>query len=243
MKIKLLWPALLLVFAMLSMNLSAQFANQAFYTRDAKGAITSYDFPALPYAYNALEPAIDSLTMSIHYDRHHRAYYTKFLTLVKESKLEGQSLEDIFSSVSNYPEALRNNAGGYYNHTLYWENMSPKGGGKPSGELAAAIDRKFGSFEKFKEAYANAAKGKFGSGWAWLILDSERELKITSTANQDNPLMDVAGQKGTPLLALDVWEHAYYLKYQNKRADYVEAFWSVVNWNEVERRYAQAVTK
>lgn len=224
-------------------GLKAQPATQAFYGRDASGAITSYLFPALPYAYNALQPAIDSLTMSIHYDKHHRAYYSKFVTLAKENQLEGKSLEEIFASMSKYPEALRNMGGGYYNHTLFWENMSPGGGGKPGGELASAIDKRFGSFEKFKETYGNAAKSKFGSGWAWLILDSKKELQVSSTANQDNPLMDVVLPQGAPLLALDVWEHAYYLKYQNKRADYVDAFWSLVNWKEVERRYTEAMAK
>lgn len=213
---------------------------QDFYTRNASGAINGYKFPALPYAYNALQPSIDSMTMAIHYDRHHRAYYTKFVAAAAEKKLEGKSLEDIFAMVGTTNETIRNNGGGYYNHTLFWENMSPQGGGQPSGKLAAAIEKKFSGFDKFKEAFGNAAKGKFGSGWAWLILDKNNELQITTTSNQDNPLMDVVDQKGTPLLALDVWEHAYYLKYQNKRADYVEAFWKVVNWKEAEKRFENA---
>jgi Fe-Mn family superoxide dismutase len=217
--------------------------TQAFYTYGADGKITGFAFPALPYAYNALQPAIDSLTVSIHYDKHHRGYFTKLTATAKENKLEGMSLEEIFATVSKYPEVVRNNAGGLYNHTLYWENMAPAKGSKPTADLAAALDKRFGSFDKFREIFGNAAKTKFGSGWAWLIVDKNNELQVTSTSNQDNPLMDVADQKGTPLLALDVWEHAYYLKYQNKRADYVEAFWSVVNWDEVARRYAAALKK
>ncbi len=217
--------------------------TQAFYTYGADGKRTGFAFPALPYAYNALQPAIDSLTVSIHYDKHHRGYFTKLVVAAKENNLEGKSLEEIFASVSKYPEAVRNNAGGLYNHTLYWENMAPPKGSKPSGKLAEAINKRFGSYDKFREQFGNAAKTKFGSGWAWLILDKNKELQVTSTSNQDNPLMDVVDQKGAPLLALDVWEHAYYLKYQNKRADYVEAFWTIVNWDEVARRYAEALGK
>jgi Fe-Mn family superoxide dismutase len=216
---------------------------QAFYIYDATGNRNGFAFPALPYSYKALEPTIDSLTVSIHYDRHHRAYFTKFAVAAKENKLEGKSLEEIFATMSKFPDAVRNNGGGFYNHTLYWENMGPAKGGKPSGALAAAIDKKFGSFDKFKEIYSNAAKSKFGSGWAWLILDPKMELQVTTTSNQDNPLMDVIEPKGAPLLALDVWEHAYYLKYQNKRGDYVDSFWSVVNWDEVSRRYQLALIK
>jgi len=222
---------------------STKIQPQAFYTYDAGGNRIGFAFPALPYAYNALQPSIDSLTVSIHYDRHHRAYFTKFATAAKEIKLEGKSLEEIFASISKYPDLVRNNGGGLYNHTLYWENMSPSKGEKPSGALAAAIDKKFGSFDKFREIFSAAAKNKFGSGWTWLILDPKMELQVTTTSNQDNPLMDVVEPKGAPLLALDVWEHAYYLKYQNKRGDYVDAFWSIVNWNEVSRRYQAALIK
>lgn len=229
--------ALLLLSSSASIAQKTQTLQPSFYTLDATGKITGYNFPALPYAYNALQPAIDSLTVSIHYDKHHRGYYTKFLAAAKENNLEGTSLEDIFKQISKYPDAVRNNAGGLYNHTLYWENMAPARGSKPTGELAAAIDLEFGSFDKFREQFSNAAKSKFGSGWAWLIIDNQGKLAVTSTSNQDNPLMDVAEKKGLPLLALDVWEHAYYLKYQNKRPDYVEAFWSLVNWDEVSKRY------
>lgn len=220
---------------------NAKFTPQAFYSYDASGKITGYNLPALPYAYNALQPSIDSLTVSIHYDKHHRGYFTKFTGLVKDNNLEGKTLDEIFKNMSKYPDALRNNAGGLYNHTLYWENMGPAIGARPTGALAEAINKQFGSFDKFKEQFSNAAKNKFGSGWAWLILSADNTLKVTSTSNQDNPLMDVVDQKGAPLLALDVWEHAYYLKYQNKRGDYVDAFWNIVNWDEVARRYANAM--
>jgi len=231
-------------FACMFLNTAvAQPSPQSFYTYAPDGSVKGYLFPALPYAYNALEPSIDSLTVAIHYDRHHRAYYTKFVAALSENKLEGKTLEEIFASMGKYPEVLRNNGGGYYNHTLYWENMSPTGGGVPAGKLAAAIDKAFGSYDKFRELFGNAAKNKFGSGWAWLILTAKGELQVTTTSNQDNPLMDVVSQQGTPLLALDVWEHAYYLKYQNKRADYVDAFWKLVNWKEVQRRYEAALKK
>jgi superoxide dismutase, Fe-Mn family len=246
MKLNLL-PALLVISAIATFQsgIKAQpgAKTNAFYTYDAGGNRTGFAFPALPYAYNALQPAIDSLTVSIHYDKHHRAYFTKFVATAKENKLEGKTLEEIFASVSKYPESVRDFGGGLYNHTLYWENMAPPKGSSPSGALAAAIDKKFGSFEKFKDIYSKAANGKFGSGWTWLILDKNKELQVTTTSNQDNPLMDIADQKGIPLLALDVWEHAYYLKYQNKRGDYVNAFWSIVNWDEVGRRYAAGLAK
>lgn len=207
------------------------------YTGTPAGAL---EFPALPYAYDALEPYIDAKTMEIHYDKHHRAYYTNFVNAVKGTALENQPLEQIFASVSKQSDAVRNNGGGYYNHNLFWKNMS-KDTGKPSAELSAAIDKTFGSFDKFREAFGNAAKTRFGSGWAWLVLAPGKTLAVTSTGNQDNPLMDVAQVKGAPLLALDVWEHAYYLKYQNRRPEYVEAFWNVVNWNEVNKRYSEAL--
>jgi superoxide dismutase, Fe-Mn family len=198
------------------------------------------EFPPLPFAYNALEPYIDARTMEIHYDKHHRAYYTNFLNAIKSTPLEGKPLTDIFASVSKQPDAVRNNGGGYYNHLFFWNNLGTGSAG-PSAELSAAITKAFGSFDKFKETFSTAAKTRFGSGWAWFYLDSNRNLAIASTPNQDNPLMDISPVKGMPLLTIDVWEHAYYLKYQNRRADYVEAFWNVVNWNEVNRRYQQAV--
>jgi len=216
---------------------------QSFYTHGADGQQNGFAFPALPYSYDALEPYIDKETVEIHYSKHHRAYFDKFVAAVKGTDMEKMSLVDIFSKISKSPEAIRNNGGGLYNHTLYWENMAPKAGGLPGGTLAAAIDKTFGSFDKFKEKFGIAGKTKFGSGWAWLILDNTGKLQVTTTSNQDNPLMDVVDVRGTPLLALDVWEHAYYLKYQNKRADYVDAFWNLINWPEVQKRYEKALLK
>jgi Fe-Mn family superoxide dismutase len=178
--------------------------------------------------------------MEIHYDRHHRAYFNNYVNAVKGTALENVPLEKVFSEVSKAGDAVRNNGGGFYNHVVFWKNLG-QGRSAPSQELSAAINNTFGSFEKFKETFSNAAKTRFGSGWAWLYLTSNRNLAIGSTPNQDNPLMDLSPIKGTPLLTLDVWEHAYYIKYQNKRADYVEAFWNIVNWDEVNRRYAEAV--
>ncbi len=198
------------------------------------------EFPALPYAYNALEPYIDARTMEIHYDKHHRAYYTNFINAIKGTTLEGMSLTDIFASVSKQSDAVRNNGGGYYNHLFFWNNLSAGSAG-PSSELSAALTKTFGSFDKFREAFNTVAKTRFGSGWAWLYLNADKNLAVGSTPNQDNPLMDLSPVKGTPLLTLDVWEHAYYLKYQNKRADYVDAFWNVVNWEEVSGRFQQAL--
>jgi Fe-Mn family superoxide dismutase len=198
------------------------------------------EFPALPYSYDALEPYIDASTMEIHYDRHHRAYFNNFIAAVKGTALENASIEKIFSEISKSGDAVRNNGGGFYNHVIFWENLG-KGSSKPSAELSSAIDQTFGSFEKFREIFSNAAKTRFGSGWAWLVVTPDKKLAVGSTPNQDNPLMDISPIKGIPLLTIDVWEHAYYLKYQNKRPDYVEAFWNVVNWDEVNRRYAEAV--
>ncbi len=196
--------------------------------------------PALPYAYDALEPYIDARTMEIHYDRHHRGYFNNFTAAIKGTALETKSIEEIFASVSTAGDAIRNNGGGFYNHVVFWNNLAPKSSG-PSAELSEALVRDFGSMDKFKELFSNAAKTRFGSGWAWLVITADKKLAVGSTPNQDNPLMDVSPLKGTPLLALDVWEHAYYLKYQNKRPDYVEAFWNVVNWEEVSRRYKEAL--
>ncbi|MBA4322798.1 MAG: superoxide dismutase [Odoribacter sp.] len=197
-------------------------------------------FPPLPFGYDALEPYIDARTMEIHYDRHHRAYFNNFVNAIKGTPMESLTIEEIFSNVSSHGDAVRNNGGGYYNHTIFWNNLG-KGSSGPSNKLKAAIDKNFGSFDKFKETFNNAAKTRFGSGWAWLYLNSDKNLAAGSTPNQDNPLMDLSPVKGTPLLTLDVWEHAYYLKYQNKRADYIEAFWNVVNWEEVDKRYNQAL--
>jgi Fe-Mn family superoxide dismutase len=198
------------------------------------------EFPALPYSYDALEPYIDARTMEIHYDRHHRTYFNNYVNAVKGTAFENTPLQEVFAEVSKAGDAIRNNGGGFYNHMLFWQNMG-QGRSAPSQELSAAINKTFSLFEKFKEAFSNAAKTRFGSGWAWLYLTSDRNLAIGSTPNQDNPLMDLSPIKGTPLLTLDVWEHAYYLKYQNKRADYIEAFWNVINWDEVNKRYAEAV--
>lgn len=200
----------------------------------------AYVFEPLPYAYDALEPNIDAKTMEIHYDRHHRAYFNNMVNALEGTDLYGHSLESLFDRMSELPVALRNNAGGHWNHDLFWNIMSPDGGGEPSGELAQAIDEDFGSFDEFKEEFNRAAATRFGSGWAWLSVSEDGSLFVSSTANQDNPLMDVVSPRGLPILGLDVWEHAYYLKYQNMRGSYIEAFWNVVNWPEVEKRYAEA---
>ncbi len=200
----------------------------------------AFELPNLPYAFDALEPHIDAQTMEIHHGKHHGGYVTKLNAAVEGTGLEGKNIEEVMKSVGSLSSAVRNNGGGHFNHSLFWTVMSPNGGGNPSGELATEIDKKFGSFDKFKEEFGNAAATRFGSGWAWLCLDKNKELFVTSTANQDNPVMDIAENPGTPILGLDVWEHAYYLKYQNKRPDYISAFWNVVNWEEVERRFITA---
>jgi len=201
----------------------------------------AYPFSALPYAYDALEKFVDKETMEIHYSRHYKAYHSKFLAAIMGSGMEGKSMEEIFTSTSKLSPALRNNGGGYYNHKLFWEVMAPTGGGEPSGTLMPAIVEAFGSFDAFKKQFETAAIGVFGSGWAWLAVDKSGKLFIATSPNQDNPLMDVAPKYGVPVLALDVWEHAYYLRYQNKRADYVSLFWSVVNWPMVEQKFVAAV--
>jgi len=210
--------------------------NQVTVKPSAIEGVPASEFPPLPYAYNALEPYIDARTMEIHYDKHHRTYYTNFINAVKGTPLEGKPLSEIFASVSKQTDAVRNNSGGYYNHLFFWKNLAA-GTHSPSSELTAAITLTFGSLDKMKELFNNAAKARFGSGWAWLYLGADKKLAIASSPNQDNTLMDISPVKGTPLLALDVWEHAYYLKYQNKRADYAEAFWNIINWEEVSRRY------
>jgi superoxide dismutase, Fe-Mn family len=192
----------------------------------------------LPYAFNALEPHIDARTMEIHHDRHHKAYTDNLNKAIAGTPQENMSIEDILKNVSTLSPAVRNNGGGYYNHNLFWEIMSPNGGGEPSGALGDAINGSFGSFATFKEQFSNAGATRFGSGWAWLYIQ-DGNLKIGSSPNQDNPLMDLSDIKGKPILGLDVWEHAYYLNYQNKRPDYIAAWWNVINWEEVARRFSQ----
>ncbi len=200
-------------------------------------ANAQFTFPELGYKYDALEKFIDKTTMEIHYTRHHKAYYNNFMAAVQEFGLGEMTLEEIFARVNQYPATVRNNGGGFYNHALFWEVMSPKGGGIPGKDLLKAIQRDFGSFEAFKQEFEDAAKGQFGSGWAWLAVGTGGRLFVSKTANQDNPLMNVVEERGVPILGLDVWEHAYYLHYQNNRAVYVENFWKVVDWNRVERKY------
>lgn len=199
----------------------------------------AFTLPALPYAFDALEPHFDARTMEIHHGKHHNAYVTNLNNAIAGTDLEGKSLEELMK-VAGSNTAVRNNGGGHWNHSLFWQILSPNGGGAPTGELAAAIDAKFGSFDAFKETFNKAAATRFGSGWAWLCVDTKKELCVCSSPNQDNPLMDVSDCPGTPILGLDVWEHAYYLHYQNRRPDYISAFWNVINWEEVSKRYAAA---
>ena len=191
----------------------------------------------LPYANDALEPHFDAMTMEIHHDRHHQAYVTNLNAAVAGTDLERKSIEELMAGISKAPAPVRNNGGGHYNHTFFWNILSPNAGGSPVGTLATAIDSTFGSLDNLKAEFKKAGIGRFGSGWAWLIVKEDGSLAITSTPNQDNPLMDVAEVKGTPILGLDVWEHAYYLKFQNKRPDYIDTFWNLVDWNGAETRY------
>jgi Fe-Mn family superoxide dismutase len=196
----------------------------------------AFELPALPYAYDALEPHMDARTMEIHHSKHHNGYTTNLNNAVAGTDLEGKSIEDILGNLDMENAAVRNNGGGYFNHDLFWKVMSPNGGGQPTGDLAAAIDAKFGSFDAFKDAFSKAAATRFGSGWAWLCKKADGSVDVCSTANQDNPLMPgMCG--GTPILGLDVWEHAYYLNYQNRRPDYINAFFNVINWEEVNARF------
>lgn len=199
----------------------------------------AFELPKLPYAYNALEPHIDARTMEIHHSKHHQAYVTNLNGAIAGSDAEKLSIEDICKTISKYPMPVRNNGGGHYNHSLFWTVMKQNGGGNPTGAIAAAIDSAFGSFDEFKTKFNTAGATRFGSGWAWLIVGADKKLAVTSTPNQDNPLMDIAEVKGTPVLGCDVWEHAYYLNYQNRRPDYMSAWWNVINWDEVNRRFAE----
>jgi Fe-Mn family superoxide dismutase len=203
---------------------------------------TGFQQQPLPYSFNALTEAIDATTMEIHYSKHAAAYANNLNEAAKAENIDtSKPLEEVLRRVSKYSTKVRNNGGGHYNHELFWKAMSPAGTDKPSGTLSSAIDSSFGSFEAFKKQFSDAGAGRFGSGWAWLIMDNDKKLRISSTPNQDNPLMDVAEAKGFPILGLDVWEHAYYLRYQNKRADYIANWWKVVNWNYVQERYNSVV--
>ena len=207
---------------------------------DVRGQIMAFELPKLPYAYDALEPHIDARTMEIHHTKHHNGYTTKLNAAIEGTDLEGKSIEDILTNLDMSNSAVRNNGGGFYNHSLFWTVMNPEGKGRLSGELKDAIEAEFGSFEDFKDAFSKAAATQFGSGWAWLCVHKGGKVEVCSTPNQDNPLMPGVSCEGTPILGLDVWEHAYYLNYQNRRPDYIEAFFNVINWNEVERRYSEA---
>jgi Fe-Mn family superoxide dismutase len=196
----------------------------------------AFELPKLDYAYNALDANIDAATMEIHHSKHHAAYVNNLNAALTGNASENKGIEEIMAEISKLPVAVRNNGGGHYNHSLFWKLIGPNGGGVPSGDVLAAIEKNFGSFDAFKEEFAKAGATRFGSGWAWLVKQADGKLAIGSTPNQDNPLMDISDLKGKPILALDVWEHAYYLKYQNRRPDYILAFWNVVNWNEVAAR-------
>ena len=198
-----------------------------------------FTLPNLPYAYNALEPHLDARTMEIHHSKHHQAYINNLNAAVENTPMAGKSLMDLMTQHTDIP-AVRNNGGGYYNHSLFWTVLAPNGGGAPTGAVAEGINAAFGSYDAFKEAFSKAAATRFGSGWAWLCVNKSGKLEVCSTANQDNPLMPGVGCEGTPILGLDVWEHAYYLNYQNRRPDYIAAFYNVINWNEVNKRLADA---
>lgn len=200
----------------------------------------AFELPKLPYEYNALEPHIDAKTMEIHHSKHHQAYVTNLNNAIAGTDAEKLSIEEICANISKYAPAVRNNGGGHFNHSLFWTVMGKGMGGAPTGAVADAINAAFGNFDTFKTQFAAAGATRFGSGWAWLIVGADKKLAVSSTPNQDNPLMDVAEVKGTPILGLDVWEHAYYLNYQNRRPDYIAAFWNVVNWDEVARRLQKA---
>ena len=201
----------------------------------------SFQLPDLNYNFDSLEPYIDAKTMQIHHGKHHAGYTSKLNAAVEGTDLEGKSIEDLLSNLDLSNTAVRNNGGGYYNHCLFWEIMSPNGGGSPSGNLLSAIEKAFGSFDEFKAEFSKAAATRFGSGWAWLCAHSDGSLEICSTANQDNPIMNGIGCGGSPILGLDVWEHAYYLNYQNRRPDYINGFFNVINWTKVEEKYNSSI--
>ncbi len=201
----------------------------------------AFTLPNLPYEPAALEPHIDARTMEIHHGKHHAAYVNNLNAALAGTDNENKKLEEILANISAFPPAVRNNGGGHWNHSMFWEILSPTGGGEPEGDLASKITKNFGSFDEMKKQFGQAATTRFGSGWAWLCVDGDDNLFITSSPNQDNPLMDIAEKKGQPILGLDVWEHAYYLNYQNRRPDYITAFWNIVNWPEVLRKYRSAV--
>lgn len=200
----------------------------------------AFELPNLPYAHDALEPHFDTLTMQIHHGKHHNAYVSNLNAAVAGTENEGKSLEELMAKISTLPAAVRNNGGGHFNHSLFWTILSPNGGGEPTGAIADAIQATFGSYDKFKEEFTKAATTRFGSGWAWLCVKADKSIEVCSSPNQDNPLMDIAECPGTPILGLDVWEHAYYLHYQNRRPDYIAAFYNLINWDEVNARYAAA---
>jgi Fe-Mn family superoxide dismutase len=201
----------------------------------------AFELPNLNYDYNALEPYIDARTMEIHHTKHHNAYVTNLNNAIAGTDAENHNIEDICKNISKFSMAVRNNGGGHYNHSLFWQVIGPNKGGMPTGKLMDAITNDLGGWEKFKETFSQTAATRFGSGWAWLCLDANKKLFVCSTPNQDNPLMDIADFKGTPILGLDVWEHAYYLHYQNRRPDYIAAFWNVINWDEVSKRFEAAI--
>ncbi|SFQ56426.1 superoxide dismutase [Hymenobacter arizonensis] len=200
----------------------------------------AFELPKLPYAYDALEPTFDAQTMEIHHSKHHQAYVTNLNAAITGTEMENQSIEEIMHNIAKAPAPVRNNGGGHFNHSLFWTILSPNGGGQPSGAIGEAITSAFGSYDKFKEEFTKAATTRFGSGWAWLCKQADGSVQICSTPNQDNPLMPDSGCKGLPVLGLDVWEHAYYLKYQNRRPDYIAAFYNLINWDEVNKRFAEA---
>lgn len=224
-------------------GLANSFAGKSFLLNKSFGGnkMSKFELPSLPYPYDALEPYIDKWTMELHHTKHHQAYVNNLNKAIEGTELEVKTLEELLAISSKVPPAVRNNGGGHWNHSFFWQIMKPQGGWKPSGNLNDAIVSTFGSFEDFQKKFYDTAMGRFGSGWAWLIVQPDKKLAVISTPNQDNPLMDVAEVKGTPILGIDVWEHAYYLKYQNRRNEYINNWWNIVNWDEVARRFTDAL--